>query len=122
MDVTTPAKRLQFDVFVHADVYPGAEPELRVYDTAGAGPADVNDPARDIDLLDVAETIRPLGRGLAGLRSPDVPCGPELAACVHERMGWDAGAFRGWRVRVDYPIYGSQVCMAFPVPAPPATT
>jgi hypothetical protein len=32
---------------------------------------------------------------------------------VCERLGYDAGAFRSYRCTIDYPVYGSQVSMAF---------
>jgi hypothetical protein len=28
-------------------------------------------------------------------------------------LGWDAAKFRGYRCRIEYPIYGSQVTMVF---------
>jgi hypothetical protein len=35
---------------------------------------------------------------------------------VCRRLRWDEMAFRGYRCRVDYPIYGSQIAMAFKPP------
>jgi hypothetical protein len=112
-EVVTPAKVLQFDVLVHADLYPGGGPELRLYDTAFEGVASPNDPAREIDRLDMLESIEPLGAGAQRFRSADVPRYAGLVRHVFERMRWDPSKFRGYRARVDYPVYGSQVMMTF---------
>jgi hypothetical protein len=112
-EVSIPAEVLQLDVFVHRGVYPGSDPEVRVYDTSFEGVADANDRARDIDVLDVLEHAVPLGEGLSSCRSGDVPRYLELVRHACARLGWDGGAFRGYRCRVEYPIYGSQVAMLF---------
>ena len=67
----------------------------------------------------MAETIQPLGVGLGNCRSAEVPWYPELLQTVCGKLGWDAGGFRGYRCRIEYPIYGSQVVMAFPAPVRP---
>ena len=111
-------KTLHFDVLLHEDVYPGSEPALLVYDTALDGVADVNDPTRDIDRMDVAESIRPLGPGTSRLRTADLPDYTGLVRLVGEKLGWDLERFRGHRCRIEYPLYGSQVAMAFDPPPP----
>ncbi len=118
-EVSTPTKALQFDAFLHEDVYPGSTPALKVYDTSFEGVVDVNDPAREADCIDVLESIDPLGAGLTSRRSAVAPRYSEQVALVAERMGWDARAFNGWRCRIDYPIYGSQVSMVFARPQKP---
>lgn len=115
-EISTPAETLQFDAFLHRDVYPGSGPSIRVYDTSFEGVADVNNPARDIDMLDVVESVEPLGESIGGARSRDVPRYPELLRYAWERLGWRASDFRGFRCRVEYPIYGSQVAMLFDPP------
>ena len=110
------ARALQFDLLVHEDLYPETEarggPELLLYDTALEGVADVNDPSRDVDRLDMLETVEPLGPGLARVRSMDVPRYAELVGRVMESLKLEIGRFRGWRCRIDYPLYGTQVTMA----------
>jgi hypothetical protein len=32
---------------------------------------------------------------------------------VCDQLGWDSTLFRGYRCRVDYPVYGTQVNMVF---------
>jgi hypothetical protein len=40
----------------------------------------------------------------------------DLLEHVRSSLGWDADAFRGYRVRSDYPVYGSQITVAFQAP------
>ncbi|MFT7463297.1 MAG: hypothetical protein ACI9EF_001641 [Pseudohongiellaceae bacterium] len=115
-EVATPARRLLFDVLVHRDIYPGSDPSLRIYDTALDGVADVNDPARDIDRLELAESVSCLGRGSSALRVAGVPHYVELLNHVHQSMSWSAADFSAWRCHIDYPIYGSQVALVFDPP------
>lgn len=115
-EVSLPSTRLQFDVMLHEDVYPGSDPRLLIYDTAIEGVADVNDPARDIDRLELQESIDHLGTGFAKARSKDLPRYPDLLNLVAERMSWDAGKFRVYRCSIEYPLYGTQVVMAFTPP------
>lgn len=119
-DVGTPARVLVMDVFCHRDVYPGSEPELQIYDTSIEGVADVNDRSRDIDRLDVQESIQPLETGRSRPRLPDVPNYLEMLDHVNASLAWDPSDFRGWRCRIDYPIYGSQIAVAFEPSPPPA--
>jgi hypothetical protein len=112
-EVVTPARMLQFDVLVHEDLYPGPEPSLLIYDTSFEGVANANDRSRDIDRLDMLESIEPLGVGLSRFRSAHVPRYQELLRHVFERMAFDGTRFRGYRCRIDYPVYGSQVVMTF---------
>jgi hypothetical protein len=114
-EVNIPCAVLQFDVLMHRELYPGREAELVMYDTAFHGVASVNDRTRDIDRLDLLESADALGGPpLAGrLRSPDVPRYADLIAHAGTAAGFDLGEFRGFRTRIDYPLYGSQVTMAF---------
>ena len=118
-EVSIPVRTLVFDVIVHESIFPGADPELTVYDTVLEGVASVNDRSRDTDRLDMLETIEPLGRGVARFRCTQVPRSPELTEEVFDRLGWDGDRFVGWRCQIEYPVYGSQVVMSFqPPPAP----
>lgn len=118
-DVTIPAKVLVFDALLHEAVFPGADPNLFIYDTTFDGAADVNDPARDIDRLDLCESIQHLGTGIGKFRTTDVPRYVELLRHVCTKLGWEGDRFRGYRCRIEYPVYGSQITMAFNPPLPP---
>jgi len=118
-EVATPVKLLVFDVLADTAVYPRSDATLAIYDTVLNGIADINDPARDIDRLDMSESIQSLDTGLARLRTTEVPRYSDLLKHVFGKLGWDADHFRGYRCRIDYPLYGSQIAMAFDPPAPP---
>jgi hypothetical protein len=113
VESSTPAKLLQFDVFIHESLLPKAMPSLRIYDTSFSGVASVNDHTRDKDVYDVLEAIQPLGSDLATWRSSDVPRYVELLRRVLTAGSWEPDAFVGFRCRIDYPIYGSQVTVMF---------
>lgn len=118
-EISTPSKRLVFDVFVHASLWQGAKPELGIYDTSFDGVVDVNDPTRAIDRIDTTHTLTPLPPctpELDGIRNAHVPHHQELMEHVFTSMGWDASAFGVWRAAIDYPLYGAQIAVSFPQP------
>jgi len=119
-DIAIPTQRCQLDVLVHTDLFPGEDPDLRVYDTAVLGTADRNDSARDVDQLDLLEKVDHLGVGLDRFGSSDVPRYRQLLAFVCEKLGFDGARLRGYRVVSDYPLYGSQFAMSFRTTDPPA--
>ncbi|MCA9284007.1 MAG: hypothetical protein KDA22_02240 [Phycisphaerales bacterium] len=118
-EVSIPARTLVFDILVHEDVFPGSAPDLTIYDTVLEGVASVNDRSRDADRLDMLERIEPLGRGAARFRCTEVPRSPDLIEEVFRRLDWDGDRFAGWRCRIDYPVYGSQVVASFEPPMAP---
>ncbi|UCE62183.1 MAG: hypothetical protein JSU63_10825 [Phycisphaerales bacterium] len=115
--IDIPVKTLIVDVLVHEEVWPGVEPELRMYDTAGRGIANPTDPSRDMDRVDVLESIQSLGTQFSRFRTTEVARYPDMVRFVCGRLGWDSERFRGFRCRVDYPVYGTQVSMIFEPPA-----
>lgn len=118
-EVSTPVRTLVFDLIVHQDLFPGQQPDLFLYDTSFEGVADVNDPTRDLDRLDLPETVRALGTGLAALEAAELPRYPELVGRLCERVGWDPARLRSFRCRVEYPPYGTQVVLALATPERP---
>lgn len=118
-EVSTPVRTLVFDLIVHPDLFPGQQPDLYLYDTTFEGVADVNDPARDLDRLELPETVRALGTGLDVLATPALPRYPELIGRLCERLGWDPAPLRAYRCRIEYPPYGAQVVLAFATPERP---
>ncbi|MHC4946572.1 MAG: hypothetical protein ACYTG7_26490 [Planctomycetota bacterium] len=119
-EISVPVKTLVFDALIHRDIFPNLDPSLVIYDTSLEGVADINDPTRDIDRMAMLETIQHLGWGIDKFRSRDYPRYVDLLRTVCERIGWDGAQFRGYRCRIDYPIYGSQVAMTWDSTPPPA--
>ncbi|GJM18925.1 MAG: hypothetical protein DHS20C14_11380 [Phycisphaeraceae bacterium] len=119
-DTAICSRVLQLDVLVHPDVFPGERPDLRIYDSAIRGTADRNDPSRDIDQLDLLESIDELGVGIDRFGSSHVPRYRSLLRHTCECLGYDGDLLRGYRVSSDYPVYGSQYAMSFRTTEPPA--
>lgn len=114
-----PIRTLLFDTIVHRDLYPDQEPQLIMHDTASRGLASVNDPSRVHDRIEHTQSVAKLGNDLSKLRVAEYPHYTPLLLHTCERLGWDPDAFRAFRCRIDYPLYGSQVHMVFPAPLPP---
>ncbi len=112
-DLNIPSRRTHFDVFVHKDLYTQSFPELRIYDTTINGQADINDPSRDVDQLDLLESIENLGSGLSRFGSSFVPKYRQMLEEVCSTLQFDGSSLRGYRCISDYPIYGSQYAMVF---------
>ena len=112
-----PAKTLIFDMVLHEEVFPGSDPVLDVYNAGLRGRPDVNDPRRDVDVMDVQESIEFLGRGAARVHAPEVPNYTDMLRYVCGQLDWDIEAFRTYRCRVQYPVHGWVVCMSFIPPA-----
>lgn len=108
-----PAEYFLVDALLHEDVWPDAKPELRVYDTAVRGMTHPDDQARQGDRLDLLESVQSLGTGPEAFRIPEFARYPELVRSLCATLGWDAGRLRGYRCKVRYPIYGSQINLAF---------
>lgn len=115
--IDVPVKTLIVDVLLHEDVWPGVEPELHMYDTAGRGLANPRDAARRMDRRDVLESIQHMGTKISRFRTKEVARYPEMVRFICDKLGWDSERFRGFRCRVDYPIYGYQLAMIFQPPA-----
>lgn len=119
VEVDKPTKLLHFDTFVHDAVYAGSEPELLIFDTAFRGAANMNDPCRIPDRLELGESVQYLGRGFAGVRASHIPNYVEMLEYVVNRRGWNPDELRGYRVLIAHPIYGSQVTLGFECPQEP---
>lgn len=112
-EVHVPTKLLVFDLLLHRDVQPEQQPELAIFDTTLNGAADVNDPSRQVDRLPFVEHVLPLGQGISGLRIVEAPRYVDVLRTALGRRGWNAEEFRGYRCRIEYPLYGSQVSLIF---------
>lgn len=115
-EVGTPSRALVFDLLVHESLFPGQRPQLSIYDTILDGVADVNDRSRDVDRLDLPETVEALGAGFGALRMEGLPRYQEMLAQVCARAGWDPARLRAWRCRIEFPPHGAQVVLSFASP------
>jgi hypothetical protein len=111
-----PAETFIVDALLHDDVWPGIQPELRMFDTVVRGITHPDNPARQGDRIELLETITPLGRGIESFRLSEFPRYIELLSYFCEKEGWNPQAFRGYRCKIRFPLYGSQMGLAFKLP------
>jgi hypothetical protein len=121
-DISTPVELLNFDALIHEDVVGPSEPSLLIYDTGAKGTADVNDPTRDVDRMDLQESLVRLGEGTDRCRISEAPWYVELLNEVCQKMGWDGQRLRGFRTRIEYPLHGSQIVIAYDGQTRPAAS
>ncbi len=112
-NVEPPTRVLVLDIFLHESVWPNATPQLRVFDTVIRGLSHPDDPMRAADQLECIENVTMLGRGIGAFRVEEIAEYPDLLQFVCEQRNWDPQFMRGYRVKMKYPVYGSQVCLAF---------
>lgn len=110
-----PCQLLVLDVYLHDDVFPGAVPRARAYDMVPRGEVHPREITRDIevDLLDAPEH---LGRGTAAIGTLEAPRFADLFRHACELRSWDPESFRGFRLRVRYPLYGHKYLLDFHTP------
>lgn len=118
-EIATPVRRNLFDVLVHEDVYSRSTPRLVTYDTSFEGVASANDRSRDLDVLDLDESIDFLGKGLDRFRTSVLPNYAGILDRVFRSLDWGSDAFRGYRSLVEFPVYGSQITVVFDPPGAP---
>lgn len=114
--INVPSRLYISDVLLHRDAYPEWAMNVRVLETGEAGRAMANDPSRDLDVVDLLESIEPLGTGVGRCRIEGVPDYPDLLAHVAASLGWDPSAFRAYRARIEYPVFATQVQHLIDVP------
>ncbi len=112
-----PVKTMICDALVHEDVFPGAEPELMVFNPGPRGPANPVDPAREIDRVEVPECVESLGLSADRFMLAEAPRYREIVERVCAHFGRDVGRLCVHRLRMSYPVHGFQFVMAFEAPA-----
>lgn len=117
-----PMQRQVTDVWLHRDVYPGRRPRLGMFDVVPRGLAGgIDDPSREADRLPFEESIVEIDGGMCG-GGAAVGVLPHYETMLQEvcgRLGWEAAAFRGFRLDVEFPVYGGQYMIGFEVPDAP---
>ena len=113
-----PAKNMLLDVFVHREVWRGEEPTLVIARSAAARAHDRE--SGHVDLLDMIETVQPLGTGVNAVRTKLLPRYMEMLESIHSRMGWDPDTFRLYRCHVKYPVVGLWYSLEFSLPEKPS--
>jgi hypothetical protein len=110
--VEVPTQRLVLDLLVHPDAWPGMEPELMLYGTYVRGVALPYNRARDVDRVDLLDSVRFVGNGTDCCRVAEAPRYLELLEWACERRGWDPARLRVYRCDSRYPVFGVQYSLA----------
>lgn len=115
-----PCKLLIRDIFIREDLYPGVEPQLRLEFPAppGAVRPVAPSPATRLNQLDFSAPIVSLGRGLHRAAAAGSSQHARLLAYVFRAAGLDPERFRGYRVRIQYPV--PMITMGWWIPLPTA--
>ncbi len=116
VEIAVPVANLVFDVILHEDAFPGSTPELFLYDTGYYGVANVNDPERDHDRVAQVVPLQELGSDMTQFSSDELASYSPMLLHLAARFGWDPKRFRGYRLNMQYPVFGWQVSMAFQQP------
>ncbi len=115
-----PAKTMLVDVFVRDDVFDGSDPTVTTtLHGLASGLERPDSPRYQLDRVDLSVPIEPLGMGLHRVATRDVPRYPELVQTAFDGTGWDAGRFRGYRCRLQYPVPMVAVTYWFDLPHAP---
>lgn len=96
--VRTPAEMLHFDLFVHGGLFGDVERELCVFSDLASSAA-----FAESDRLQIAGSVKQLGRGLDFAQSVDLPGYPAIARSLFERLGRNPDEYELYRVRLAYP-------------------
>lgn len=120
-DIMVPTRMYIFDLLFHDDVYPDWQPEARIIETGLAGHADPNDPTRDLDELNLMNRVEELGWGIDNVRAEDIPDYMAILNDVCTKRNWARERFRGYRLRMQYPVYSTQVQIRFELPEQPGS-
>jgi len=112
-----PSRMMIFDVLLHDDVFPGAQPELLVYNPGSQGPANPMDRSRDIDRVSVPEKVESFEKAAGRFEVPEVPRYGEMIERVCGAYSLKPGNLRLFRLRMAYPVHCFQFVMAFDAPA-----
>lgn len=120
--IAIPTRRFLQDVLIHRDVLQDIEPRLVAYDTTETGLIDIRRPGLLKDPLELFQGLIPLGYGLASFRAPGIPRYVDMIQHVCQKLGWNPDDLRGYRLDIEYPIYGAQYIIAFDLldPSQPA--
>lgn len=100
-----PCKALLADVLIHEELFAGIVPTVSsTLQGIGSGERRPDMPEFQLDRIDLGLPLSPLGIGLSTTETSDVPRYPQLLAQVFARRGLNPDRFRGYRLRVQYPV------------------
>jgi len=97
----TPTECLIHDLFVHEELDYAMGPSIHLYSQMPGGPM-YPASGRDVGMLPLRETVHEVS-GPAEVVTPELPDYHRMLSAVVTQLGWDAGKFRGFRLKMRYP-------------------
>ena len=110
--VQIPTKLQIVHTLIADDVWAGIHPELHLYRACPMEPEEALED-RWYDRLGQLETLEYLGRGLNGAAMADCRNYVNMLTWVFEKLDLDPTRFRGYRVRMQYPMYNLHIVQTF---------
>ncbi len=111
----SPTELMIVELFVHRDSFDELTPEVWVHATASG--TEIPEVVRMTQPLPVFEKVASLGSANLVKGEPEVPGYARQLNYVFEKLGWDAGDFDLFRLRIPYPILHTRARIACPVPS-----
>lgn len=108
-----PSRNMLLDVFVHKDVWPGAEPTLVISRSASARARDRE--AGHVDLVPLVEVVQHLGRDPNTVPHRCLPSYGNMVSRLRILRGWSPDEFRAFRCHVRYPVVGMWYSIEFDI-------
>ncbi len=117
---TLASKRFVLDVLVHDDIWPGVNPVAETYSIVPHGPVtELTRLHRAADRLNLGVSAVPLGRGAISFEHAVIPKHRRALDHLLESTGMDASTLRGYRLDMQYPLFGVQYGQVFELPESP---
>ena len=113
-----PSSILNIDIVLHKDVFVGVKLEPFVYNVGVYGPASFREGNWEVNRVETNDQIAELGFGLENIGIDEVPGYRKMIRRVCEVAGYDPDHYRTYRWRIQYPVFGFQYMLAFPVLKP----
>lgn len=107
--VNTPSEVAIFHVLMHDSLWNATPPRVTVHEPGTEFEAMKN----GFSILPQNEQARYLGRGVKVCETTDDPQHAEMLQWVVGKLGWPAESFNAFRLRIEYPIVGCKVRLAF---------
>lgn len=110
--LTSPAKLLVWDVFVHREMWPGCVPQLKIFRDCIRSKS-INPLERWFDEVSHDESIVHLGPGAPSVHVAQCPRHTKLVDFAFAKTGWSRNEFAGYRLSIRYPVVEREIVLVF---------
>jgi hypothetical protein len=104
-------KRLTLTMLVHRGAWVGCDFALRAYDTATRGLVALPDPVRELDRLEIDESVLCTDDAREALQRSPVRGHADMVTAVVSPHAWEVSEFRAFHCEVLYPLYGAHIML-----------